>query len=143
MTVRQLLNHTSGLPDYTQSKAFAEQARRHPRGFVSPLTVIGWVRAKPLLFAPGSKYEYSNTDNIVVGLIVEALTGKPYGAALREIVFGPARLRQTSFPTGVALPRPFIHGYLTDPPGPPVDVRPSSARAAPGPRARSSPPPAI
>ena len=122
VTVRQLLNHTSGLPDYTQSRPFAEQARRHPRGFVSPLTVIGWVRAKPLLFAPGSKYEYSNTDNIVVGLIVEALTGKPYGAALREIVFGPARLRQTSFPTGVALPRPFIHGYLTDPPGPPVDV---------------------
>ena len=41
----------------------------------------------------------SNTDNTVVGLIAEAVTGKPYGENLKEIVFGPANLRQTSFPT--------------------------------------------
>ncbi|HSC20172.1 MAG TPA: serine hydrolase domain-containing protein, partial [Solirubrobacterales bacterium] len=73
VTVRQMLNHTSGLPDYTQSKGFAEQAKRNPRGFVSPQMIIGWVRGEPLEFAPGSDYEYSNTDNIVVGLIVEAV----------------------------------------------------------------------
>ncbi len=63
-------------------------------------------------FAPGKKYEYSNTDNIVIGLIVEAVTGNSYGAALKSIVFGPARLTQTTFPTKVALPTPFIHGYI-------------------------------
>lgn len=122
VTVRQLLNHTSGVPDYTLSKGFAKQAKTNPRGFVSPEQVIDWVRNDPLVFAPDSKYEYSNTDNIVVGLIVEAITGEPYGTALQKVVFGPARLRQTSFPSKVALPNPFIHGYFVQPGGKPEDV---------------------
>ncbi|HYH53480.1 MAG TPA: serine hydrolase domain-containing protein [Solirubrobacterales bacterium] len=122
VTVRQMLNHTSGLPDYTQSKGFAKQARVDPRGFVSPSKIIGWVRADPLEFASGSRYEYSNTDNIVIGLIVEAITGRSYGEALEEIVFGPAKLSQTSFPTKPALPRPFIHGYVVEPGEEDVDV---------------------
>lgn len=122
VTVRQMLNHTSGLPDYTKSKGFIRQAERNPRGFVSPLEVIGWVRADPLEFAPGSRYEYSNTDNIVIGLIVEAITGQSYGSALEQIVFGPAKLNHTSFPAKLALPRPFIHGYVVEPREAPVDV---------------------
>lgn len=122
VTVRQMLNHTSGLPDYTQSKGFARQARVDPRGFVSPSKIISWVRADPLEFTPGSRYEYSNTDNIVIGLIVEAITGRSYGEALEEIVFGPANLRRTSFPVKPALPRPFIHGYAIDPREGPIDV---------------------
>lgn len=122
VTVRQMLDHTSGLPDYTKSKGFARQARVDPRGFVSPSKIIGWVRADPLEFAPGSRYEYSNTDNIVIGLIVEEITGRSYGEALEEIVFGPANLRRTSFPTKPALPRPFIHGYAIDPREGPIDV---------------------
>jgi D-alanyl-D-alanine carboxypeptidase len=122
VTVRQMLNHTSGLPDYTQSKGFAEQAKKDPRGFVPPSRIIDWVRAQPLQFAPGSRYEYSNTDNIVVGLIAEAISGQSYGETLAEVVFGPAKLRQTSFPTKVALPRPFIHGYVTEAGEPPADV---------------------
>ena len=123
VTVRQLLNHTSGVPDYTRSKPFAKQVETNPRGYVSPQTVIGWVSGDPLQFAPGSKYEYSNTDNIVVGLIVEAITGEPYGTALQKVVFGPAQLRQTSFPTRkIALPNPFIHGYITQPGEAPSDV---------------------
>jgi D-alanyl-D-alanine carboxypeptidase len=122
VTVRQMLNHTSGLPDYTQSKGFAEQAKRDPRGFVSPQKIIGWVRAEPLESAPGSDYEYSNTDNIVVGLIAEAVTGRSYAQNLSEIVFGPAGLAETSFPTKPALPKPFIHGYVVEAGEPPADV---------------------
>lgn len=115
VTVRQMLNHTSGLPDYTRSAGFAKQARTRPRDYVSPTGIVDWVRADPLAFTPGSRYEYSNTDNIVVGLIAQAVTGKPYGTLLDEVVFGPARLEQTSFPTKVALPDPYIHGYVTAP----------------------------
>ncbi|HEX5593861.1 MAG TPA: serine hydrolase domain-containing protein [Solirubrobacterales bacterium] len=122
VTVRQMLNHTSGLPDYTNSKAFAEQAKKNPRGFVSPQKIISWVRKEPLEFAPGSSYEYSNTDNIVVGLIVEAVTGRSYGENLDEIVFKPAGLTETSFPTKPALPNPFIHGYVVEVGEPPADV---------------------
>jgi len=122
VTVRQMLNHTSGLPDYTKSEGFAEQAKNDPRGFVSPSQVIDWVRADPLEFAPGSRYEYSNTDNIVIGLIVEALTGRTYRQELKSVVFGPAKLHRTSFPSGVPLPKPFIHGYLVAPGEKPEDV---------------------
>jgi len=122
VTVRQMLNHTSGLPDYTQSKGFAKQAEKDPRGFVSPQKIISWVSNDPLEFTSGSKYEYSNTDNIVIGLIAEAVTGQPYGKLLEQIVFGPAKLRQTSFPTKVALPKPFIHGYLVAPGEQPEDA---------------------
>ena len=122
VSVRQLLNHTSGLPDYTKSKGFARQAEKDPRGYVSPAKIISWVRNAPLEFVPGYDYEYSNTDNIVIGLIVEAVTGQPYGQALEGIVFGPAGLSQTSFPTAPALPKPFIHGYVVEPGEPPVDV---------------------
>ncbi len=122
VTVRQLLNHTSGLPDYTRSKPFAEQAEKDPRGYVSPQKVVDWVRKDPLQFAPGSKCEYSNTDNIVVGLIVEAITGAPYGTALQRIVFDPAKLSQTTFPSKIALPKPFIHGYIVEPGEQPADV---------------------
>jgi D-alanyl-D-alanine carboxypeptidase len=121
-TVRQMLDHTSGLPDYTKSEGFIEQTKNDPRGFVSPRKIIDWVRADPLEFTPGSKYEYSNTDNIVVGLIIEAVSGRSYGDELKRIVFGPAKLSQTSFPTKAALRSPFIHGYLVSPGEKPEDI---------------------
>jgi D-alanyl-D-alanine carboxypeptidase len=123
VTVRQMLDHTSGLPDYTQSEAFAKQATEDPQGFVAPTEIIDWVRKSPLEFTPGSKYEYSNTDNIVVGLIAETVSGTPYPTLLKNIVFGPANLTQTSFPTHrISLPAPYIHGYVVDPHTDPNDV---------------------
>jgi D-alanyl-D-alanine carboxypeptidase len=122
VTVRQMLDHTSGLPDYTKSDAFVEQLTNDPQGFVAPATVLSWVASQSLNFPPGSRYEYSNTDNIVLGLIAEAATGESYARLLRQIVFGPAKLRQTTFPTAVALPAPFIHGYAFETDGTLKDV---------------------
>lgn len=136
VTVRQMLNHTSGLPDYTKSRGFAEQAERKPRAYVSPQKIVSWVAKDPLEFAPGSDYEYSNTDNIVVGLIVEAVSGGTYTQALEQIVFGPTGLRQSSLPTKAALPNPYIHGYQVAPGEKPADVStalsPSGAWASGG-----------
>jgi D-alanyl-D-alanine carboxypeptidase len=123
VTVRQMLNHTSGLPDYTRSDGFIAQATKNPHGFVTPQKVISWVSKSPLVFASGSKYAYSNTDNIVVGLIAQAVSGTPYPTLLQDIVFGPAGLTQTSFPTRrISLPAPFIHGYVVEPGAKPQDV---------------------
>lgn len=123
VTVREMLNHTSGLPDYTRSKGFAKQAKDDPRGYVPPSRIIGWVRKDGLAFRPGSRYAYSNTDNIVVGLIAQAVTGTPYGRLLQDIVFRPAGLTQTTFPTRrITLPAPFIHGYVVGPGDRPQDV---------------------
>ncbi len=123
VTVGQLLNHTSGLPDYTKSSGFEEHAGTDPQGFVTPTQVIDWVRAKGLVFTPGSEYEYSNTDNIVVGLIAETAAGASYPSLLRSLVFDPAGLEQTTFPTHrIPLPRPFIHGYGVSRNADPVDL---------------------
>ena len=123
VTVRQMLNHTSGLPDYTQSDAFREQAAKDPRGYVSPMRIIDWVRGDGLNFRPGSRYEYSNTDNIVVGLIAQRVSGESYDRLLSRIVFQPARLTQTTFPARrLSLPAPFLHGYQVTPGKPPDDV---------------------
>jgi D-alanyl-D-alanine carboxypeptidase len=136
VTVRQMLNHTSGLPDYTRSDGFLRQFEEDPRGFVAPATIIGWVQDDPLVFEPGTRYEYSNTDNIVVGLIAERVSGSSYATLLRDVVFEPLALWRTSFPVTPALPRPFLHGYVTEGAGRPQDVstflNPSGAWASGG-----------
>ena len=136
VTVRQLMNHTSGVPDYTGSDGFRRQFQTDPDGFVRPAKVISWVRRDPLVFRPGSRYEYSNTDNIVLGLMAEEVTGRSYRRLLRRFVFRRLGLRQTSLPTAARLPRPFLHGYVTEPGSPPEDVStllsPSGAWASGG-----------
>jgi D-alanyl-D-alanine carboxypeptidase len=112
VTLAQLLHHTSGLPDYTTSDGFAHQAETDPGGFVSPAKIISWVSKDPLVFKPDTKYEYSNTDNIVVGLMVESATQQTYANELQQVVFGPSKLTQTTLPTKLKMPSPFIHGYL-------------------------------
>jgi D-alanyl-D-alanine carboxypeptidase len=90
---------------------------------VSPTDIIDWVRQDGLEFTPGSRYRYSNTDNIVVGLIAQQVARQSYGHLLSTVVFGPARLTQTTFPTRrISLPAPFIHGYAVQPGKAPQDV---------------------
>ncbi len=113
VTVRQLLNHTSGTPDYTKSAGFAKQFKRAPRAYVAPAGIIAWVAKRGLAFRPGSRYAYSNTDNIVIGLIAEKVTRESYASLLHQYVFDPLGLDDTSFPSGTRLPPPFIHGYVT------------------------------
>ena len=79
VTIRQLLNHTSGVPSYTSSDAFLEEVGRDPNLFVRPTHVIDFVRSEPLGFPPGSAYKYSNADNIVLALIAEVVTATPTG----------------------------------------------------------------
>ncbi len=78
VTLRQMLNHTSGLPDYSASQGFGDQLRTNPGGYVSPSTIVEWVSANGLVFPPGSRYTYSNTENIIVALMAEAATGASY-----------------------------------------------------------------
>jgi len=137
VTLRQMLNHTSGLPDYSGSQGFKDQLTSDPGAYVSPSTIVEWIADQGLVFPPGSSYAYSNTDNIFVALMAEAATGKSYGGLLKSIVFRPAGLSETSLPIrSTALPRPFIHGYLTEPNEPPEDVTtlisPSGAWASGG-----------
>jgi D-alanyl-D-alanine carboxypeptidase len=136
VTLRQALRHTGGLPDYIRSPAFIERFRRDPAAYISPQELVGFVREEALRFPPGSRYEYSDTDNIVVGLMAEAATGRPYEELLARYVYRPLRLRRTSLPRTVRMPRPYLHGYEVAPGAPPEDIseqiNPSGAWASGG-----------
>lgn len=114
VTIRQLLNHTSGIPDYTKSAGFFNQFQTAPKAKVSPATIIDWVRADPLNFPSGTKYEYSNTDNIIAALIAEATSKRSYPNLLKLVIFDPLKLRGTSLPTTTAMKKPFIHGFAVE-----------------------------
>jgi D-alanyl-D-alanine carboxypeptidase len=138
VTLRQLLQHTSGIPNYTKTPAWQSYVAMHLRREVSvtPEFLLSFVTGKPLEFTPGSAYEYSNSDNLVIGLMAEAATGDPYDELLRKLVFSPLRLNETSVARGLEIPRPYVHGYDVAPPAPPEDVTglfdPSLVGAAPG-----------
>ncbi|HSK82569.1 MAG TPA: serine hydrolase domain-containing protein, partial [Rubrobacter sp.] len=125
VTLRQLLNHTSGLPEFLEDedfqKAFVASLTKAPPP--EKLLTYLYNNIPPLRFVPGSKYQYSNSDNIAVALMVEAATGTSYEDLLRERVYRPLGLRKTSLPRGPNLRKPFIHGYDNDPSqDPPEDV---------------------
>jgi D-alanyl-D-alanine carboxypeptidase len=122
ITLRQLLNHTSGLPDFTQSPKFGAYVSRHLHATPRPRFMLRFIADDPLAFPPGSRYRYSNTDNFVVGLMAQAAAGRSYERLLSTQVYRRLGLRDTSLPRGWKLPSPFIHGYQPDPPGAPEDV---------------------
>lgn len=121
VTLRQLLAHTSGLPNITADPGYINAFLAAPLAEPLPVDLIALMSDTALEFAPGSEYRYSNTDNMVIGLIVEAAvlgapgSGLGYANALRATVLRPLGLRRTSLPRGNKLPLPFIHGYDRDP----------------------------
>ena len=122
VTLRQLLNHTSGLPDYSRSAGFLDELRADPRHRFDSRRLLGYIADQPLLFKPGTQYRYSNSDNIAVALMAEAATHTPYEELLRKRVYAPLSLQSTSLPQGYRMPKPYLHGYDVSPSESPQDV---------------------
>jgi D-alanyl-D-alanine carboxypeptidase len=122
VTLAELLQHTSGIPDFSANKEFQDAVAESLLVAPPPVDLLSYVAKDPLEFRPGSRYHYSNSDNIVVGLMIEAATAKSYAEELATTVYEPLGLTATSLPVGVELPVPFVHGYAVDPPAPLEDV---------------------
>lgn len=122
VTLAQALHHTSGLPDFSQSAAFAEAVGDSLAFAPPPRTLLSYVAGEPLRFTPDTDYRYSNSDNVVVALMAQAATGTPYVRALRKKVTGPLGLGATAMANGTLLPDPFLHGYAPTGNGNLVDV---------------------
>jgi D-alanyl-D-alanine carboxypeptidase len=112
ITIRELLGHTSGLFDYLQDDAFVHAVIAHPGRAWSPRRLVSVATSHPLLFRPGHGWSYSNTNYIVLGLVVEAVTGAPIGEELERRIFAPLRLGHTSFPSGLGIAGRHAHGYV-------------------------------
>jgi D-alanyl-D-alanine carboxypeptidase len=123
ITIRHLLNHTAGVPQYTDivwRELYASPQARFRTW--SPRELVALVADRPLDFPPGTAWSYSNTGYILLGLIVEAATGARLDRELDRRIFGPLELRQTSFPIiAHEIPSPASRGY-SPPLGPELEV---------------------
>ncbi|MFI5896187.1 serine hydrolase domain-containing protein [Actinoplanes sp. NPDC051513] len=121
ITVRQLLNHTSGIYDYVQDPRTL--APYYAGDFTLVFDVRDGVRYAAEhgpLFAPGTALAYSNTNYVLLGMIVESITGRSIGDELRRRLFVPLGLHHTSYPTSSDIAGPHVHGYGVEEP-PPVE----------------------
>jgi CubicO group peptidase (beta-lactamase class C family) len=121
ITLRQLLSHTSGLQDYwPQDYSFAAMADP-----VSPREIVAKWGRKPLDFAPGTQWQYSNTGYVVAGLIVEKVAGMPLLAFLQQRVFRP--LGMAAVDQDLAVGAGYPQGYQRFALGPVRVERPAAA----------------
>jgi D-alanyl-D-alanine carboxypeptidase len=129
VTLGELLQHTSGIPDFSGCSTFLNAVRASLQNPPPPESLLSYVEEppcykadKPLEFTPGSTYEYSNSDNVIVALMIQTATGKSYSDVLSQEVSQPLGLSLTTLPTSALMPEPYIHGYAPDSPHVPEDV---------------------
>ncbi|MGW5616436.1 serine hydrolase domain-containing protein [Streptomyces sp. NPDC003877] len=117
ITVRQLLQHTSGIPNYTEYVGLEDFAKVQHR-FFQPHDLLAAALAHPAEFAPGTRWQYSNTNYLLAGLLIERVTDRPVQEQITERVIRKAGLRHTYWPQpgDQTLRSPHAHGYaLSDP----------------------------
>ena len=106
ITVRHLLTHTSGIKD------FINDPTQSLRLDVEDDSVLKVTAARPLNFTPGDRYQYSNTNYLLLGMIIRKVTGKPYGDWLRERIFEPLKMSNTSIYSWLDIIPHRAAGYL-------------------------------
>jgi D-alanyl-D-alanine carboxypeptidase len=111
ITVRQLLNHTSGVPDYGLTAGFGERlmTERERRWRTDEiLALVAGVRPD---FAPGTRYRYSNTGYVLLGAVIDAVTGSTWAAQIRRRIIDPLHLRHTYVAGREPVPGGVLPGY--------------------------------
>lgn len=115
ITVTQLLQHTSGLPDHQgiPDDSTPEAVVRNRFAQWTPRAWVGTVTHRPLKFAPGAKQEYRGVNYVLLALLIEQVTGRPYAEAIEARVLRPLGLRSTVLPgDDTHLHGPHLHDYL-------------------------------
>ena len=111
ISVRQLLNHTSGIYDYFRDPTLMARLSKDRHALLTPRAKIARAAAHPLDFRPGSSWSYSNTNYLVLGLIVEKVTGHRIGDELERRIFEPLGLDNTTFASGSRAGVDIVRGY--------------------------------
>ncbi|MFD9219225.1 serine hydrolase domain-containing protein [Streptomyces sp. NPDC060064] len=111
ITLRELAGMRSGLFNYTMDPDFFKALTTDPRRPFTPQELLAYSFKHPVQFQPGEKFEYCNTNLILVGLAVEKVSGQPLAEYINRNVLGPAGLDHTLFPKAAEFPAPHAHGY--------------------------------
>jgi D-alanyl-D-alanine carboxypeptidase len=120
ITLRQLAAMRSGLFDYFTeiNPKMPEQPFRQ----WTPREVLAIAFSHEPLFPPGSKFDYCNTNTVLLGVVVEKVSGQPLASFIAQNILKPGGLTRTVFPSGAEFPSPHAHGYLALPDGKIVDA---------------------
>lgn len=117
ITVRNLLNMTSGLFSYTADEDFWNTYTHDPKKPWTPKELVDISIKHGAVAPPGGAYDYNNTNYILLGLIIEKLTGSTAGKEITTRIIDKLPLKNTTFPADTAMPSPFMHGYTPNPDG--------------------------
>jgi len=121
ITIRNLLQHTSGLYNYTNditALGSYEDYLAHRFDHYDPADLVALAMKHEPGFAPGTQWDYSNTNYILAGMVIERVTGRPWDTEVRARILRPLGLRQTSAPGDrPSLPAPHAKGYQQWTPG--------------------------
>ena len=105
--IHHLLSHTAGIPNFTSFPDYM-QTMGQPS---APATTIARFRDRPLEFQPGEKHKYSNSGYVLLGHVIERVSGQPYGAFMRENIFKPLKMENTGYDDASAPAGPRAKGY--------------------------------
>ncbi len=111
-TIRQLLNHSSGIHNYIQDTKFQTASLNDLIKEWQPEELLEYSRGRNAYFAIGTDVRYSNTNYILLGLIIEEVTGLPFYEVFEEMLFRPMHLNFTSFAATDPVPNGIIRGYV-------------------------------
>jgi D-alanyl-D-alanine carboxypeptidase len=111
ITLRQLARMQSGLPNYSDSPAFQRQLFANPRHPFTPQQLLDFAFEQPNEFAPGAGFQYCNTNTVLLGLLVEKVSGQKLHDYIRDQMLTPLAMSHTNFPTGNEFPQPHAQGY--------------------------------
>jgi D-alanyl-D-alanine carboxypeptidase len=113
ITVRELCNMRSGLFEAYNTPEFAQLNGVVPKNF-DPRMLVAWAMKQKPYFPPGSHYNYSNTNYLLLGLIIETVAKDSLGDQIHKRLLQPFGLTQTSYPQTEDMPDPWTHGYGLD-----------------------------
>ncbi|MCX5825709.1 MAG: serine hydrolase [Deltaproteobacteria bacterium] len=114
ITIRNLLNMTSGLFNFTSDVNFWPKFLADPTAVWTPKQLVDMSIAHGVVAPPGQSYDYNNTNYVLLGMIIEKLTGNTVGAEIKSRIIDKLGLQNTIFPTTAEMPVPFMHGYRPD-----------------------------
>jgi D-alanyl-D-alanine carboxypeptidase len=111
-TIRQLLQHSSGIYNYIQSLKFQTASINDLIKEWEPEELMSYARGRKAYFEPGTDVLYSNTNYILLGMIITAIEGKPFYKVFEEKIFTPLNLSFTRFAATDPVPDGIIRGYV-------------------------------
>jgi len=110
VTIRNLLTHTSGIHSYTEVPAW----QPHWGDDLAPDSIMGFVAKDTFDFAPGTRYKYDNSGYVLLGMVIEKVSGQPYAKFLENEIFKPLKLTHTSYCPSHPTDPAFAAGYSKD-----------------------------